>query len=101
MSGKTYISGVYYIHVDVRNSCLSSAKHYGKVIHCPLTKGDPNNEVIDIYAPPKLHLLMDVVNTLYNHLLHVWPQAVIWPKNVTLKGMPCTAEHLMIILGNY
>lgn len=55
------------------------AKSYGNVTHPPILKHDDSTPIIDIIPPPELHLMMGTVNTLYNGLLKIWPEAKRWP----------------------
>ena len=84
----------------------SSAKQFGNVIHSPLVKHeDEDVEVIDILVPPELHLLIGVVNTLYSHMIKVWPQANIWPKKCyvekeAMHGGAFNGNSCMTLLNN-
>ena len=55
------------------------AKSYGNVTHPPILKHADSTPIIDIIAPPELHLMIRTANTLYNGLLKIWPDAKRWP----------------------
>lgn len=45
-----------------------NAKHFMNCIHEPLLKGDQDTLILDIIPPPELHLLIGVVNTLFERM---------------------------------
>ena len=67
----------------------SQAKFFGNVVHCPILKGNTNDEVIDLLPPPELHLLIGPVNTIFRAMEKEWPEALKWAKacNVEREAM--------------
>jgi hypothetical protein len=45
-----------------------SAKNYLNCIHRPVFFGENDELILDIIPPPELHLMLGVVNTLFNHM---------------------------------
>lgn len=67
-------------------SVKNQAKNFFNCIHPPILGNDKDKRIIDIITPPELHLMLGVVNTLYNHMLAEFEEAtLIWTKrcNVT------------------
>lgn len=50
-------------------SMKSNAKNFKNCINKPVIQGDQNEEVIDFIPPPELHLLIGIVNKLYDHMM--------------------------------
>lgn len=69
------------------------AKQYNNCIHLPVFAGDSNKLILDIIPPPELHLLLGVVNTIFNHMLQDfnqetldWAKSCLVERNVTHGG---------------
>ena len=57
----------------------SKAKDNGNVVHLPLTNiQDDTTLVLHIVPPPELHLLLGLVNTLFDEMSKVWPGSEEW-----------------------
>lgn len=58
------------------------ANQYMNCINPPIFKKDENTIILDIIPPPELHLMLGVVNTLFNHMLEEFKdEALLWAKS--------------------
>lgn len=48
---------------------MATAKQYMSCVHTPIISDNPEELILDIIPPPELHLMIGVVNTLFNHML--------------------------------
>ncbi|CAH0547000.1 unnamed protein product [Brassicogethes aeneus] len=57
------------------------AKEFENCMHLPIIAKNDNTMIIDIIPPPELHLMLGVVNTLFNHMLKDFEiDALNWAK---------------------
>jgi len=77
-----------------QNSSRTAAKRYDNVIHAPLLKGDADQRVVEVLPPPELHLLLGIVNKIYNEMFKVWDGASLWSKH-------CFVERSAIHGGSF
>lgn len=76
----------YYKSWKDAGSVKGKAKDYMNCIMPPILGTDLEKRIIDIVTPPELHLMLGVVNTLYDHMLAEFEDVVLeWTKrcNVT------------------
>ena len=67
---------------------LSKSKSAQAFLNCtndPLLPESDDTKVIDVIAPPELHLLLGIVNHLFSTLSKVWPSVHEWPKNLQIR----------------
>lgn len=71
----------------------SKAKDYGNCIQMPVFSGDSDQLILDIITPPELHLMIGVVNTIYDHMIKEfnedalqWAKACNVDRDVTYSG---------------
>ena len=69
-------------------SILAKAKHTGNVVHPPILSGADDILILDILPPPELHLLLGVVNHIFQKMKSVWPNAEKWPTSFNMKLSP-------------
>lgn len=50
-------------------TCRENSEAFHSNIHEPIFSGNPDKLIIEIIPPPELHLMLVVVNTLYNYML--------------------------------
>lgn len=71
------------------NAKRKDAKDYGNVVHPNMfadnNKIDENTLIILLVPPPELHLMLGPVNTMYDELVKVWPNAEEWSKRLHIK----------------
>ena len=70
-------------------SILAKAKHTGNVVHPPILSGANDTLILDILPPPELHLLLEVVNQIFQKMKSVWPNPEKWPTSLNVKLSPC------------
>lgn len=46
----------------------NDAKNYANCIQQPVVTGDSNKLILDVIPPPELHLMLGVVNTVFDHM---------------------------------
>ena len=64
------------------------AKLYSSCINPPLLMGEDRERIIDICAPPELHLMQGIVKHIYDKMAKVFPQGVsLWLNKIHIKGM--------------
>ena len=69
-------------------SILAKAKHTDNVVRPPILSGANDTLILDILPPPKLHLLFEVVNHIFQKMKSVWPNAEKWPTSLNMKMSP-------------
>ena len=69
-------------------SNLAKAKHTANVVHPPILSGANDTLILDILPPPELHLLLGVVNHIFQKMKSVWPNAEKWPASLNMKLGP-------------
>ena len=69
-------------------SILAKAKHTGNLVHPPILSGADDTLILDILPPPELHLLLGVVNHIFQKMKSVWPNAEKWPTSLNMKLSP-------------
>ena len=57
-------------------------------IHEPLLSGPDETEILDLLVPPELHILLGVVNHLYQGMKKIWAAASSWPQKLHIKPSP-------------
>jgi hypothetical protein len=61
---------------------VDKAKDFGNCVHPPLfTAQQEDTKILDLIPPPELHLMIGPVNTLFNSMAKVWPDALQWAEN--------------------
>lgn len=64
----------------------TNSKNFHSNIHEPIFTGNPDTLIIEIIPPPELHLMLGVVNTLYNHMLKEFQHdAEEWAKSCNVS----------------
>ena len=61
----------------VKAKCRNAPKYYN-CVNEPLIKGKDTDKMIDVLPPPPLHLMLGVVNTVFDKLQDKWDQAYTW-----------------------
>ena len=69
-------------------SILAKAKHTGNFFHPPILSGADDTLILDILPPPELHLLLGIVNHIFQKMKSVWPNAEKWPTSLNMKLSP-------------
>lgn len=65
----------------ISGSKKANAKHFENFTNLPVNCEDENLEIIRIIPPPELHLMLVVINRLYNYMLKEFEQdALQWTK---------------------
>lgn len=60
----------------------NDAKNYANCIQQPVVTGDSNKLILDVIPPPELHLMLGVVNTVFDHMLISFSnEANAWAKS--------------------
>ena len=72
----------------LRTSGKSSAAEFQNCVNEPILSGSDETEVLDVLAPPELHLLLGVVNHLFQGMKRIWNGASIWPANLHITTSP-------------
>lgn len=66
---------------DPRKTSVSTAKKYENCIHRPVFARDDDTIILDVIPPPELHLMLGVVNTIFNHIATEFEEtAFTWAK---------------------
>ncbi|KAJ6639768.1 hypothetical protein Bhyg_12515, partial [Pseudolycoriella hygida] len=64
----------------------SNAKKYANCIHEPIFSGESEKLILDIIPPPELHLMLGVVNTIFDHMLgNFADEAMAWAKSCNVE----------------
>lgn len=71
----------------------NNAKDYKNCINRPVLEADEDDEIIDYIPPPELHLLIGIVNHLYDHMLIEFEED-------TLKWTKVCNVQRKIVYGN-
>lgn len=58
----------YYSEWCDAGESTKKAKNYCNCIYEPLFTGDDNTVILDVIPPPELHLMLGVVNTIFDHM---------------------------------
>ena len=66
-------------------SVKKDAKLYINCINQPLLTGDDNALIIDICAPPELHLMQGIVKHIYDNMAKEWPGVSMWLEKINVK----------------
>ena len=79
------LNDLFWDYFDSRAS-KENAKDYGNVIHLPVIENiDQSSPVINVVPPPELHLLIGVVNHIYDGMSKFWPDSESWLKSCYVK----------------
>ncbi|CAL4067310.1 unnamed protein product, partial [Meganyctiphanes norvegica] len=73
------------------------AQHYTNCINQPLLTGDDHERILDICAPPELHLLQGIVKHVYDNMYKNWPHVSLWLDKINVKP---TNYHHGSFVGN-
>lgn len=86
---------------------LSEGKKYFNCIHKPIYTGDIDEMILDIIPPPELHLLIGLVNHMYDHLLKessdaalLWAKLCHVEKEITNGGSSFNGNACKKLLNN-
>lgn len=98
------IRTLYWAFLDSKKD-ISKAKNYGNVIHMPVFKNPDDISVLQVIPPPELHLLLGAVNSLFNDLLKIWPEAIKWADSIhvvreAMHGGSFTGNSCCKLLNN-
>lgn len=89
------------------------AKNFENCVNRPVLERIENDNVIDYIPPPELHLLIGVVNRLYDHILEECEESALrWASacnvqrkvaygNVAFAGNTCPNLHFLIVIGHF
>ena len=64
------------------------ASDFQNCIHEPILSGSDETEILDVLAPPELHLLLGIVNHLFQGMKRIWNDASIWPQKLHISAAP-------------
>ena len=64
---------------------MKNAKMYTNCINKPLLPGDADERILDICAPPELHLMLGIVKHLYDNMYAECPDVSLWLKSINVK----------------
>ena len=64
------------------------AADFKNSVNEPIIQGSDQNQVLDVLAPPELHILLGVVNHLFQGLKKIWNQASLWPEMLHIHPSP-------------
>ena len=71
---------------ETAGSVKKYAKLYSSCINPPLLMGEDRQRIIDICAPPELHLMQGIVKYIYDKMAKVFPQgASLWLNKIHIK----------------
>lgn len=101
------ITSSYYLW-RASGSKSTAAKNYQSCVNAPIyTQDDTDTAVLNIIPPPELHLLLGVVNTIFNHMLKEYNvEALAWAtrchvqQQVTKKGTGFNGNGCETLLQN-
>lgn len=72
--------------LEAAGGSLKSAKSYKCCVHAPIFTGGSDKPIIDIIPPPELHLMLGVVNTIFNHMIVQFSEeAWAWAKSCNVE----------------
>ena len=63
----------------------SAAAQFKNCVHEPILPGSDDAEILDVLAPPELHLLLGIVNHLFRGMKTIWDAASIWPEKLHIS----------------
>ena len=72
---------------------LSKAKEFDNVVHPSLLEIPGSTLIIDVIPPMELHLMLGIVNHLFQQLQSIWPQCKEWPKKLHIQEQPYHGGH--------
>lgn len=61
-----------------------NAKLYNNCVNKPLLPGDANERIIDLCAPPELHLMQGIVKHVYDKMYTEWSNVSLWLKKINV-----------------
>ena len=66
-------------------SILINAKNYKNCINEPLLPGDANERILDICAPPELHLMQGITKHIFDKMNGEWSDVYLWLKGINVN----------------
>ena len=72
---------------------LSKAKEFDNVVHPSLLEIPGSTLIIDVIPPMELHLMLGIVNHLFQQHQSIWPQCKEWPKKLHIQEQPYHGGH--------
>lgn len=64
-----------FLEIPRSGTTKGKGKNYGNSVHLPVFKGSADDTlVLDITPPPELHLMIGVVNKLFDEMTKEWPE---------------------------
>ena len=66
-------------------SVKKNAMFYASCITQPLLTGEDSERILDICAPPELHLMQGIVKHIYDKMFKDWPGVSIWLDRINIK----------------
>lgn len=82
------IGSILNHYSDWRNAggAANTAKLYMNCIHAPIFTGDSDQLILDIIPPPELHLMLGVVNTVFEHMMVEFDEETsAWTKSCNVE----------------
>merc|ERR1712240_295075 len=64
---------------------LVKAKNYQNCVNDPIIPGDKNERIIDICAPPELHLMQGITKHIFDKMQCEWSDVHLWLKRINVK----------------
>ena len=64
------------------------AADFQNCIHEPIFSGSDETEILDVLVPPELHLLLGIVNHLFQGMKRIWNAASTWPQKLHISTSP-------------
>ena len=61
------------------------ARLYTSCIHPPLFTGEDSERILDICAPPQLHLMQGIVKHIYDKMFKDWKGVSLWLAKIHIK----------------
>lgn len=84
-----------------------TGKNYYNCVQRPVFTGDDDKLILDIIPPPELHLMIGVVNSIYNHMLKesnesalLWAKSCHVERDVTNGGTSFNGNSCKKLLNN-
>ena len=66
-------------------SVAKDSKMYGNCINLPLLPGCTEEFILDVCAPPQLHMLQGIVKHVYDNIYKEWPGVAHWLAEINIK----------------
>lgn len=85
----------------------NTAKNYFNCVKKPIFTGEDGKIILDIVPPPELHLMLGVVNSMYNHMLKqsevaalLWAKSCHVERDITNGGTGFNGNSCKTLLNN-